>query len=476
MLVRFSAADFELFAAASHDRNPLHLSPDYARRTPYGRQVAYGILGVLAALAGAPAPGAGQLSGITVEFPRPIFPDVDYTLVWKDGAAVLLDGSTPLLKLRLAFTPGEPADFNFRPPAEMRQEAAPLGEEVLRPGLTRQGEYAPDPAGALRLFHRLHLDSAAWGRLPLAALLWSSYLAGMELPGERALFYRLVLRFPPAAPVQGSLGWRATLVSKNALNLLRSQVWLGVGEIPLAEGEVEVLLRPQPVSASAEAFVPSHELAGRVALITGASRGLGAAIARALAWRGATVLANFQHSRDSAERLAGELQDAPGSVVLCQGDAADPAWCRALTSRYPRLDFLILNACPTVLQMHVEPETIARINDYVARAFALVSIPLSAFAAHLDNRAVLISSAYVATACKEFPHYVAVKSAAEALLRVVAQLYRRPGYLIVRPPKLATDMTNTPFGGKDALAPAVVAERIAACLCTPAESGAVTIL
>jgi NAD(P)-dependent dehydrogenase (short-subunit alcohol dehydrogenase family) len=474
MHVRFSAGDLELFAGASYDRNPLHLLPDYARRTPYGQRVVYGILGALAALASTEA--TGRLSRISIEFPRPIFLDVDYTLDSKGGSTVLLDGSKPLLKVRLEFESGKPCDFRFQPPAHIRGEPAVLGEDLLQPGLTRHGEYAPDPEGALSLFRRLGLDSAAWGPLPLGVLLSSSYLAGMELPGERALFYRLSLQFLPAPPCQGKLDWVATLLSRNALNLLRSKVSLSAGGTPVAEGEMEALLRPNPVSVSGEPSVRSRELEGKVALVTGGSRGLGAAIARSLAWRGATVLAGFQRGRDSAALLAEELKDAPGSVVLLQGDAADLDGCRALASRYPKLDFLILNACPPALQMNVEPDTIVRINDYLAQAFALVSIPLSVFAAQTDNRLVLISSAYVETAFKEFPQYVAMKSAAEALLRVVAQIHRRPGYLIVRPPKLLTDMTNTPFGGGNALGAGVMAERIVASLCTPAEPGAIKIL
>ena len=49
-VVVFDQADIALFSAASHDRNPLHLSEEYARTTPYGQPVVFGILGVLAAL------------------------------------------------------------------------------------------------------------------------------------------------------------------------------------------------------------------------------------------------------------------------------------------------------------------------------------------------------------------------------------------------------------------------------------------
>ena len=46
--ITFTQADVELFSALSHDHNPLHVDSNYARRTPFGECVVYGILGVLA--------------------------------------------------------------------------------------------------------------------------------------------------------------------------------------------------------------------------------------------------------------------------------------------------------------------------------------------------------------------------------------------------------------------------------------------
>jgi acyl dehydratase len=47
--IRFTPEDLELFSRASHDRNPLHLSDEYARRTPYGGRVVFGVLDGLTA-------------------------------------------------------------------------------------------------------------------------------------------------------------------------------------------------------------------------------------------------------------------------------------------------------------------------------------------------------------------------------------------------------------------------------------------
>jgi len=63
-------------------------------------------------------------------------------------------------------------------------------------------------------------------------------------------------------------------------------------------------------------------LQGRVALVTGAARGIGRAVALELATRGAAVALNYHTSRDRAESLALELEAVGAKCMLVQGDVA----------------------------------------------------------------------------------------------------------------------------------------------------------
>ncbi len=82
-------------------------------------------------------------------------------------------------------------------------------------------------------------------------------------------------------------------------------------------------------------------LEGKVALVTGASRGIGKAIARELAACGATVIINYNGSKEAAEQAAAEIQAAGGSVA---DPAAVEAMMKQVISEHKRLDILVNNA------------------------------------------------------------------------------------------------------------------------------------
>lgn len=90
------------------------------------------------------------------------------------------------------------------------------------------------------------------------------------------------------------------------------------------------------------------EIAGKVALVTGASRNIGRAIALALSAGGAAVAVNTRASRDDAEKVAQEIRGAGGSAEVFVADIVDPkavnAMVEAIVKRFGRLDILVLNA------------------------------------------------------------------------------------------------------------------------------------
>jgi len=90
------------------------------------------------------------------------------------------------------------------------------------------------------------------------------------------------------------------------------------------------------------------ELEGKVSLVTGASRGLGRAIALRLAGLGSRVAINYLTSEEAAASLAGEIEKGGGEAVLMKAHVADAkevrAMVREIVGRWGKIDILVNNA------------------------------------------------------------------------------------------------------------------------------------
>ena len=90
------------------------------------------------------------------------------------------------------------------------------------------------------------------------------------------------------------------------------------------------------------------KLAGKIAVVTGGSRGIGASIAKGLGREGATVVINYNHSQEEAEAVVEEIKSMGSSAVALQADISEAeatkVFIEKVLGNFGRIDILVNNA------------------------------------------------------------------------------------------------------------------------------------
>jgi acetoacetyl-CoA reductase/3-oxoacyl-[acyl-carrier protein] reductase len=177
--------------------------------------------------------------------------------------------------------------------------------------------------------------------------------------------------------------------------------------------------------------VVGDKLVGRVALVTGGTRGIGAAICKSLASQGASVAAGYSGDRENAERFIKEFErdfDGPGRATIHQGNVSHPEDCRRVVQevldQHGRIDILVNNAGITMdkmaMKMSIEDwNTVLAVN--LSGSFYMAQPALEHMVERGTGRIIFVSSVIGETGNIGQANYAASKAGMLGLTKTLAK-------------------------------------------------------
>jgi len=169
-------------------------------------------------------------------------------------------------------------------------------------------------------------------------------------------------------------------------------------------------------------------LQGKVVLVTGASRGIGAAAAKRLADAGASVVVNYLQNRNAAQKILKEIEDSDGRGMVFQADVTQKdqveAMTRSIREKFGAVDVLVNNAYFPfeVGQLHeLSWESFYRAVEHELAAFHhCVGACLPGMSEKKSGRIIVVSTRLAQQPLPRMGAYAAAKSALESMANTMA--------------------------------------------------------
>lgn len=193
------------------------------------------------------------------------------------------------------------------------------------------------------------------------------------------------------------------------------------------------------------------QLEGKVALVTGASRGIGKAVALMLAENGADIAVNFAGSTAAAEAVAAEIEKMGRRAILVQGDVSQTDVCAEMVDKVVKelghIDILVNNAGitrDTLLLRMKEEDWDAVLNTNLKGVFNCTKAAVKYMAKQRSGSIVNISSVVALMGNAGQANYAAAKAGILGFTRSVAKEMAARGIRVnaVTPGFIKTDMTS----------------------------------
>ncbi|MBI3558135.1 MAG: SDR family NAD(P)-dependent oxidoreductase [Deltaproteobacteria bacterium] len=454
--MKFTKEQVVLFQRLSGDRNPLHVDPDYARRTQFGQPVVYGICGVIVALGQWADGRAFRLRSIAADFRKPLYLDTEYRTETIEQAGVVTAkywrGDT--LQAKITFVPellDARQDDTYKPSGFVAR--AEPADSLATSYHAERVAYTFDTSASRRMGSVLGLEFGQLSHGQLNAILWSSYQVGMEYPGKQALFSELKIKFDENPTCDEFVLEKVTGTFDDRMN----EVTIAAKGSGVESLSLRAFRRPRKVDygigdVAGALTGTSARFDGKTVLVTGANRGFGAVLAKAFALQGAHVLINCRESGISeAMDVRSQIEEAGARATLVTGDVASEKDCHDMVARIaaanPGLDYLIHNAVPNFDLQAFLKHAPADLEQSVSRVLAMTSHLTRECLPRLlpGARIIAISSCTTKIPVPNFTHYISAKCAVEGLVRGLSTEFQKLTFVIARPPRMLTDQTNFAF-------------------------------
>ncbi len=194
------------------------------------------------------------------------------------------------------------------------------------------------------------------------------------------------------------------------------------------------------------------KLEGRVALITGASRGIGAGIARCMAREGASIVVNYFRSREGADKVVKEVEGLGAKAIAIGADVGDYQQVKGMVEQsldaFGKVDILVNNAGiggPGKSLIDTTPEEFTEVIDnHLIGSFNCTHALLRHMRQHERADIQFISSRQTDMYPPNHSAYASAKSGLDALAKVLAKEERYHGIRVnaIAPGVVESDMTR----------------------------------
>ena len=314
-------------------------------------------------------------------------------------------------------------------------------------------------------YNGLHVDDEFAARtefeqIVVHGLLHASLLSGLfgtKLPGSGALCLSHAFDFTKPVFIGDTVEAVGTVLSMDPSTRVievKTEILNQKGEHVL-EGKAKVkVLRLAATEAhkQAQRFKPmANLLTGQVALVTGASRGIGRAIADTLAAHGATVWINYNRSQGAAESLAGEIKEQGGNAFTVKADVTKDDEVAAMIETVAGqggIDILINNAGPKIHSASFEditwPDMQAALEQIIGGVFRVTHAALPHLREKRGKIVNVLAAALLGRTAHNWLPYITAKGALLSFSKNLAQELGPSGVRVnmVSPSLVDTDLVS----------------------------------